>query len=416
MTTTRTPSLSDLSGRQVSWIAGGLVMTLATMPGQTTFIAQFNAALRAEFGLSDGAFGGLYTLATLTSATGLVFAGVLADRIAPLKLALGVMAGLAATALLLSQAGSLPLLVVALALLRFFGQGMLMHVALTAMARWFNRFRGRALSLATFGITLGDSLLPFTLTVSIAAFGWRNVWIGTAATLALVLMPLLFVLLRRSPGTGHPGTAIDAPPVATGQQWRRARVLRDPLFWAVLPGIMAMPAIGTLFIFHQANLVAAKGWSLTTFTAFFPVLAVTVAAASLTAGFLVDRLGAWRLMPVLLLPLAAACLVLATLTPVWSIALVFLGFGLTQGVMNPVMGALWVELYGTAHIGAVRSLATAALVAASALGPGIAGWLIDAGLPLERQAVGYAGLCLACSAGYALLQPRFRQRNKVWAT
>lgn len=177
-------------------------MTLATMPGQTNFIAQFNAVLRAEFGLSSGLFGGLYTLATLTSATGLIFAGALADRIAPRKLALAIMAGLAATALPMSRVENLPLLVVALALLRFFGQGMLMHVALTAMARWFDRFRGRALSFAMFGMTLGDSLLPFTLTVSIAAFGWRTVWIGTACALALVLMPLVFLLLRGSPGGG----------------------------------------------------------------------------------------------------------------------------------------------------------------------------------------------------------------------
>ncbi|AZB66419.1 MFS transporter (plasmid) [Cereibacter sphaeroides] len=409
MTRTPTPALSELTGRRAGWIAGGLVMTLATMPGQTNFIAQFNAVLRAEFGLSSGLFGGLYTLATLTSATGLIFAGALADRIAPRKLALAIMAGLAATALLMSRAQNLPLLVVALALLRFFGQGMLMHVALTAMARWFDRFRGRALSFAMFGMTLGDSLLPFTLTVSIAAFGWRTVWIGTACALALVLMPLVFLLLRRSPEGGAVPAGGPAP-AATGLEWRRARVLRDPLFWAILPGIMAMPGIGTLFIFHQANLVEAKGWDLTTFTAFFPVLAMTVAAASLAAGVLVDRLGAWRLMPVLLLPLALACLALATVTEAWSIPLVFLGFGLTQGVMNPVMGAVWVELYGTAHIGAIRSLATAALVAASALGPGLAGWLIDRGLPLERQAVGYAAFCLACATGYAFLQPRIRRR------
>ncbi|RHZ94301.1 MFS transporter [Cereibacter sphaeroides] len=409
MTRTPTPALSELTGRRAGWIAGGLVMTLATMPGQTNFIAQFNAVLRAEFGLSSGLFGGLYTLATLTSATGLIFAGALADRIAPRKLALAIMAGLAATALLMSRVENLPLLVVALALLRFFGQGMLMHVALTAMARWFDRFRGRALSFAMFGMTLGDSLLPFTLTVSIAAFGWRTVWIGTACALALVLMPLVFLLLRRSP-EGGAAPAGGPAPATTGLEWRRARVLRDPLFWAILPGIMAMPGIGTLFIFHQANLVEAKGWDLTTFTAFFPVLAVTVAASSLAAGVLVDRLGAWRLMPVLLLPLALACLALATVTEAWSIPLVFLGFGLTQGVMNPVMGAVWVELYGTAHIGAIRSLATAALVAASALGPGLAGWLIDRGLPLERQAVGYAAFCLACATGYAFLQPRIRRR------
>jgi MFS family permease len=153
---------------------------------------------------------------------------------------------------------------------------------------------------------------------------------------------------------------------------------------------MGPPAIGTLFIFHQAHLAELKGWDLTTFTAFYPVLSVSVVAASLTAGFLVDRLGASRLMPIVLLPLAAACLVVATLTPAWAIPLLFLCFGLSNGLMNPVVGALWVELYGTAHIGAIRSLVTAYLVAASALGPGLAGALIDTGAELDAQAFGYA--------------------------
>lgn len=89
----KAPPLSDLTSRQVAWILGGGLMTLATMPGQTVFIAQFNAALRAEFGLSHGAFGGLYTIATLTSATGLVFAGVLADRWPLRRLGIALMVG-----------------------------------------------------------------------------------------------------------------------------------------------------------------------------------------------------------------------------------------------------------------------------------------------------------------------------------
>lgn len=124
------------------------MMTLATMPGQTNFIAQFNTALRTEFGLSHGEFGGYYTLATLASASVLVFAGVLADRLPARRLAIICMLGLAATALFMAGAGHVAILVIALALLRFFGQGMLSHVAMTTMSRWFNRFRGRALSFA----------------------------------------------------------------------------------------------------------------------------------------------------------------------------------------------------------------------------------------------------------------------------
>ena len=271
------------------------------------------------------------------------------------------MVGLAMTALLMSRVDNIPVLVVALAFLHFFGQGMLSHVAMTAMARWFNHFRGRAISLAGFGFTLGDSLLPLTLTLAIAALGWRDVWVVAGLVLAIAFVPVLIVLLRDAPDSsralaaGHSNSDAPETGTASGEQWTRGRVLRDPLFYAIVLGIMGPPAIGTLFIFHQAYLVGLKGWELTTFTAFFPFMSVTGAATGLGAGFFVDRLGAWRLMPVVLLPLALACLIVGMLTPVWAIPLMFLSFGLTQGMMNPVVGALWVELYGTAHLGAIRS-------------------------------------------------------------
>src|SRR5690606_256543 len=115
------------------------------------------ASLRENFGLSHGEFGGLYTIATLASATALVWAGGLADRLAPRWLAAISMAGLAAMALLMAAQQHVAMLVVALAGLRFFGQGMLAHVAMTTMSRWFNRFRGRSLSFAGLGFTLGEA-------------------------------------------------------------------------------------------------------------------------------------------------------------------------------------------------------------------------------------------------------------------
>lgn len=64
----KSPPLAALTLRQVAWILGGGLLTLATVPGQTLFITQLNTALRAEFGPWQGACGGLYTVATLTSA------------------------------------------------------------------------------------------------------------------------------------------------------------------------------------------------------------------------------------------------------------------------------------------------------------------------------------------------------------
>ncbi|WP_417307559.1 MFS transporter [Devosia sp.] len=413
----KSPPLSELTPRQVQWIVGGAAMTLATLPGQTIFIAQFNTALRETFGLSHGQFGGLYTIATMSSATLLVFVGGLVDRFSARGLAVAAIAGLALTAVAMGLLGHVVLLVMALACLRFFGQGMLSLIAMTTMSRWFNRFRGRALSFAGLGFTMGDATLPFIITMSIAAFGWRQVWFGTACMLVAVVAPLIWVLFRDPPdgkrakasGTINPDGATSS--TLTGGRWTRGKVLRDPLFYSVLPGIMGPPAIGTLFIFHQAHLAELRGWDLTVLTALFPFLSLTAAGTSVFAGFLVDKFGAYRMMPVVLLPLATACLVVGTLSPVWAIPLIFMCIGLTMGLMNPVVGSLWVEIYGNTHLGAIRAMVTAAMVAASALGPGLAGGLIDIGIDLDWQAFGYMSYCVFWSVMYLLLQRRFEARS-----
>lgn len=412
----KSPPLRELTPRQLQWIAGGYVLSFATVPGQTMFIAQFNTALRETFGLSHGAFGGLYTIGTLTSAFCLVFAGVLADRVGARKLTIIVLCCLAATSLFMASLTNVVLLAIAFAGLRFFGQGMLAHVTMTTMSRWFNRFRGRALSFAGLGYTTGEAIMPFAITIAIASFGWREVWFGTAVALVAIALPMVWFLFRDPPdgkralarGAINPDATPDSGP--TGLKWTRSKVLRDPLFYLVLCGAIAPSAIGTLYIFHQAHLVALKGWDLTIFTAFFPVMSLAVLMSSVSAGFLIDRFGAWQLLPGLLLPLGFGCLVVATLTPVWAIPLMLLLLGLTTGTMGPVLGALWAELYGTANLGAVRSLATAAMVSASAVGPGVSGLLIDLGIELDVQGFGYALYCLGGATIFLLIRRRFRAR------
>jgi len=44
-----------------------------------------------------------------------------------------------------------PILIVAVFLLRLFGQGMMTHIALTSTGRWFAAERGRAVSLVVLG-------------------------------------------------------------------------------------------------------------------------------------------------------------------------------------------------------------------------------------------------------------------------
>lgn len=410
------PSLRELTGRQIQWIGAGYGMTLASMAGQTVFIAQFNGPLRETFALSHGAFGLLYTLATLMSSISLIWVGALADRIAPRPLAVACALLLAATCLLMSQVQHVVVLGLALFGLRLLGQGMMTHIAVTTMSRWFNRFRGRALAFTQLGFPSGEAILPFVITIAIGSLGWRQVWIASALALVLLIAPVLTFLLRDPPdgkkalarGAVNPDGALSGHP--TGRSWTRGVVLRDRVFWLAIPGFMGPPAIGTLFIFHQAHLAQIKGWELTSFTALFPVLSVSTVVTSLVSGALIDRFGAFRLIPLVLLPEAIGCLALGATDAYWAMPVFFASFGMTMGLMSPVLGALWAELYGTAHLGAIRALATSAFVLASAVGPGLAGTLIDLGFELDRQAFFYAGYCVAAACLYAVLRPVFAAR------
>ncbi len=413
------PPLSTLTSRQVSWIGAGYLLTLSSLPGQTIFIAQFNAALRETFSLSHGEFGGLYTIATLASSLCLIWAGGLADRYSPRLLGLVCIGALALTMVFTSQVTSVLALGVALFGLRFFGQGMLVHIALTAMARWFSRFRGRALSLAQMGQPTGEAVLPFLTTIAIVAFGWRQVWLVAASVLVLLVAPLVAFMLRAPPdgrralvaGTLNPDRETHLKPA--GKQWTRARVFRDPMFYLVVAGLMGPAAIGTLYIFNQAHLADIKGWDITVFTAFFPVFALSIVVTSIVSGMLVDRYGAWRIMPFLLVPEGLGTLGLAYLDAIWTIPGFFIAFGMTTGMMSPVVGALWAEIYGTAHIGKIRALATSAMVLASAIGPGFAGVLIDLGFDLDRQGFIYAAYCFGVAGLIFVVRKHFGKRAEI---
>jgi hypothetical protein len=59
--------------------------------------------------------------------------------------------------------------------------------------------------------------------------------------------------------------------------------------------------------------------------------------------------------------------------------------GMSFGFSSTLEGAMWPEIYGTAHLGAIRSVVVAMMVLASAVGPGLAGYLIDAGVDYSLQ-------------------------------
>ncbi len=402
----------DLSGgmdyisflkNNIRWLMAGALLTLASTFGQTYFIALFGAQIREAFSLTHGGFGLVYMLATLASAVTLVWLGQLADVMRLKTLGLATIAGLTLAAFSMGFATSWIWLAITIYMLRLFGQGMMSHVAMTAMARWFNSHRGRALSVASLGHAVGEAILPGLAVVALLYVGWRETWMLAAGILGLVIAPVFYFLTMKERAVG--AVAPDANALDDVVHWKRRQVLRDWLFYALLPGTLASSFIVTVMFFHQAYLVEIKGWSMAVWGGFYPFFAVSATVFSLVTGWAVDRWSARQLLPVYLLPLGLALVIFAFGQSQATGLAGMIAIGASVGASQTLASAMWAELYGTAHLGSIKALTAAGAVLASAIGPGLTGYLLDIDIALEDILIVMAVYCVVVSAVFLVLQP-----------
>jgi len=377
--------------RQPGFLTFGLLAACLSSFGQTFYIGLFSGEIRADFELGHGDFGLIYSLATLASGFALLWCGRLVDWLDLRKItALTVIAlGLACIAMALVVH---PLLLIGvLFCLRLFGQGMMGHIAITAMGRYFAEARGRAVSVAASGFPLGEALFPLLAVALMASFGWRSTWAIAGLALLFFGLPLLLALLRGhdrryrlwklrqlrefrgSEGRGE-------------QTWQVRDVLRDYRFWLLLPIVLSPAFFVTGFFFHQVELVSSKGWRIEWLAGSFVAFAITQVIGLSLAGYLTDRNSARSLLSLYLMPLAGGLtIVWLGHHPLWLIPYMAL-MGLTGGASATIVGAIWAELYGTRHLGSIRSVYTAFMVFSTAASPWLMGFLMDRGHGIESLA------------------------------
>ena len=140
-----------------------------------------------------------------------------------------------------------------------------------------------------------------------------------------------------------------------------------------------------------------KGWSAAWITGNYWVFALGTVLALLAAGPLIDRITAVRVLPGFLVPMTLGLLVIWGFDQaVWALPYLFL-LGLTGGIAFTALTALWAEVYGVRHLGAIRSLVASLQVLSSALGPLIMGALMDAGVSVESIYGLFALYCIGAT-------------------
>jgi len=376
-------SLIAFLRENVRFLSAGGLLSFSSCYGQTFFIAIFAAQIMGAYDLSDGEWGGVYTLGTATSAVVMFWAGALADRFRVRALACIVMPGLALVCLAMGVNTSVVGLIAIVFLLRFLGQGMMSQLAVVAMARWFVARRGLALSISALGFAVGQAAFPVVVASLFDVISWRTVWFLSAALLMLTFPVILWLLSAERTPQSHVEAANSVG--MHGRHWTRPEVLRSRFFWMLLPMLLGPPAWGTALFFQQVHIASVKGWPLIDYLALIPLLTAVSVFVTVLSGQAIDRFGSARLATLYLVPFALAFLIIGQAETLAMAAIGMAVLGVGHGIQATLPAAFWAEFFGTRHIGAIKAVSASIMVFGSAVGPGISGVLIDFGFTYPEQ-------------------------------
>ena len=359
---------------------------------QVVAFGLFLPAMAESLGVSRAVLSGTFGVARLVSAAVAPAFGVLVDRRGPRLLTMIGTLGLCAGALMLAGAHTAWHVVLGYAVVMAIGGVALGELSADAtVTRWFVRRRGRALAIATMGLSAAGIAVPLPLAYAITHFGWRTAWVLMGVAI-LALGIVAAVAMRARPedhGLVADGmaTTTDVPREAS---FTARQALRTPAFWLLLIGTN----LGGLALFgvniHLYSYLADRGLPATTAAAVVTLLYVLHTAAKPLWGIVAERVHVRYCIAACYAGGGAGLLILLAWPGVGAVLAFTVVYGLTRGAQSFVTSLAWADYFGRDAQGAIRGLAAPARFVASAAGPVLGGWLYDATGSYEHAFAAFA--------------------------
>lgn len=419
-------SYLSLIRREYPLLSFGFLLTMLSGFGQTFFISLYGAEIREAYHLGNADFGLVYAVASTLNAVVLMWVGKFVDDIDLRLYTACALLGIAAGCLLMWSAASVFALGAGFFLLRLCGQGLMPHISSTAVIRYVEEGRAKALSLSSMGHKMSEILFPALAVFVLLFVEWRESWLAYVAIIVFIMIPLMLLLLRGHGGrhenllreTERKAQEAASDPAkkktALRRQWSRAEVLKDTRFYLVIPGLIVPAFVGTMVFFHQSVLIEHKGWTKEWFALMFTPYALSGVAGAFLGAPLVDRYGALKVLPWVMTPFTLGLALLASFSHPFAAFLYMVLAGISSGgIVLAVSGPLWAESYGVQHIGSIRAFMHSVVLLSTAVAPPLAGWFLDAGVHFNSIAWGCMVYSFAASILLAVAARRFAQPG--WA-
>ena len=373
-----------LAGRRFyyGWIVVGMaaLAMVGTLPGRTQGLGLITEPLLLDLGVGRLAYAQINLVATLVGALFAFGVGRLIDRRGSRAVLTVIAAALGIVVLAMSQVTTTVALLIFITLTRGLGQTALSIVSLAMIGKWFQRRLTWAMGVYAVAMSVGF-MIAFPIIGSVVlARGWRLAWGAIGLALVAGLAPLAWLLVRSTPesvgeemdGASHAQTA---PPTV---QSTLGEALATPAFWifALASAMYGLVASG-VGLFNE-SILAERGFAPEVYHRALAITAITGLGGNFIAGAWAERGSLRQVLIVAMLILTGALLALPHVTTTVHVVVQAVAMGLAGGFVMVVFFSFWGRTYGHAHLGRIQGAAQVMTVLASAIGPLLLAWCVDA--------------------------------------
>lgn len=395
-------------------------LTLLLVMGTRFSFGVFYTSMLEEMGWSRAATAGIFSVSMLVYAVVALGVGAAFDWLGPRRM-FPLAAVLLGTGFLLcsriTELWQFYLYYGVIVGAGFTALGFIPHVSL--LARWFQRRRGLATSLAMCGTGVGSLLVAPLSAWLIARYGWQQSFLLYALLLPGVLVPLLLILHRNGPEElglqpdGAPGM-----PALAQQRSRRTDTAGGPsytaafttrAFWA-LGGIIFVVAFNhMMLIVHQNQYLVDSGFSQAFAAWMLGLSGILRSAGGVLWGAISDRMTRETSFTISTLLGVVALLLLISVQAspeAWRVVLAVTLMGLGYGGASIIYATSAADLFQGRHFGKILGVMEIGFGLGASLGSYVAGVVFDRWQTYHPSFYIVIGLMLMSIVGIWIAAPR----------
>jgi MFS family permease len=349
--------------------------------GTYTTFGIFFSPLMSEFGWSRAVISGAASAAFLLMGFLGIYVGRLNDTIGPRKLMTVTGLFLGMGLFLMSRLTEIWQLYVFYGIIVGIGLSSIDVIALSTIARWFEKKRGFMTGIVKLGTGSGQFLFPLLAGFLIVGYGWRTAYVIMAFAVGLILV-LLAQVLRRDPGQKEMDVDVGIRP--PGGETTRAvpgftlhEAIQTRQLWTICATMLAVVFSFLVIVVHIVPHVKDLGISTASAAGILSTIGGVSMAGRFVIGIIIDRIGSKKAMSIGIVLLVAALLWLQVADELWMLYLFAAICGLAHGSFFTTISPFIAEFFGLKSHGVLFGIVAFSGTVGGAVGPIFAGYIYD---------------------------------------